>query len=61
VPGAQQLCRARERGVLVGVGGQEGNVLRVQPPLVITQQELGRALDVMDEALAAVAPRVPVP
>jgi 4-aminobutyrate aminotransferase-like enzyme len=42
------------------VGGQEGNVLRVQPPLVITQQELGRGLDVIDEALTTVTPRVPV-
>ena len=55
----RRICR--ERGVLIGVGGQEGNVLRVQPPLVITQEELGRALDVIDEALATVAPRVPVP
>src|SRR5919202_436812 len=55
----RRICR--ERGVLIGVGGQEGNVLRVQPPLVITQEELGRALDVIDEALATVTPRVPVP
>src|SRR2546430_11717640 len=41
------ICR--ERGVLIGVGGQEGNVLRVQPPLVISQDELGRALDVVEE------------
>ena len=47
--------------MLIGVGGQDGNVLRVQPPLVISQEELGRALDVIDEALATVAPRVPVP
>ena len=55
----RRICR--ERGVLIGVGGQEGNVLRVQPPLVITQDELSRGLDVMDEALATVAARVPVP
>jgi 4-aminobutyrate aminotransferase-like enzyme len=55
----RRICR--ERGVLIGVGGQAGNVLRVQPPLVITQQELGRALDVIDEALATVTARVPVP
>jgi 4-aminobutyrate aminotransferase/(S)-3-amino-2-methylpropionate transaminase len=47
------LCRAE--GVLVGVGGQDGNVLRIQPPLVITQPELTRALDVIESALAAVA------
>src|SRR5262249_34777625 len=37
----RRLCR--EHGVLIGVGGQEGNVLRIQPPLVIGQDELGRA------------------
>jgi 4-aminobutyrate aminotransferase-like enzyme len=55
----RRICR--ERGVLIGVGGQDGNVLRVQPPLVIAQEELGRALDVIDEALATVAARVPAP
>jgi 4-aminobutyrate aminotransferase-like enzyme len=55
----RRICR--ERGVLIGVGGQDGNVLRVQPPLVISQEELDCALDVIDEALATVAPRVPVP
>jgi 4-aminobutyrate aminotransferase len=48
----RRLCR--EHGVLIGVGGQEGNVLRIQPPLVIGQDELGRALDVIDEALATI-------
>jgi len=54
----RRLCR--ERGVLIGVGGQEANVLRVQPPLVITQEELGRALGVIDEALATVTSPVAV-
>lgn len=48
----RRLCR--EHGVLIGVGGQDGNVLRIQPPLVIGQDELGRALDVIDEALSTV-------
>jgi 4-aminobutyrate aminotransferase len=30
----------RERGVLIGVGGADGNVLRLQPPLVIEEQDL---------------------
>ena len=55
------IGEVRGVGLMIGVGGQDGNVLRVQPPLVITQEELGRALDVVDEALASVAPRVPVP
>ena len=54
----RRLCR--ERGVLIGVGGQEGNVLRVQPPLVISQEELSHALDVVEEALATVAQPVGV-
>ena len=37
----------REHGVLVGVGGTEGNVIRMQPPLVIAQSELDEALDVI--------------
>jgi 4-aminobutyrate aminotransferase len=49
----RRICR--ERGVLVGVGGQDGNVVRVQPPLVITQDELGRGLEVLDAALGMVS------
>jgi 4-aminobutyrate aminotransferase len=48
----RRICR--ERGVLVGVGGQFGNVVRVQPPLVITRDELAHGLDALDEALATV-------
>jgi 4-aminobutyrate aminotransferase-like enzyme len=47
----RRFCRAR--GVLVGVGGQEGNVVRIQPPLVITQEQLSHALDVLDQALVS--------
>jgi 4-aminobutyrate aminotransferase-like enzyme len=41
----------RERGVLVGVGGLLGNVVRVQPPLSITADECARLADEMDRAL----------
>jgi class 3 adenylate cyclase len=34
----------RDRGVLVGVGGVLGNVVRVQPPLSITADECDRAV-----------------
>jgi 4-aminobutyrate aminotransferase-like enzyme len=46
---------AREAGVLIGVGGQAGNVVRIQPPLVISDDALDRALDVVDDALQTVA------
>lgn len=45
----------RERGVLIGVGGQNSNVLRIQPPLIITEEQLGHALEVMDGAVSSVA------
>ena len=32
--------------MLIGVGGQGGNVVRIQPPLVIEDAALDRALDV---------------
>jgi 4-aminobutyrate aminotransferase len=41
-------------GVLVGVGGVYGNVVRVQPPLVITRQQLDRAVDAIAAALESV-------
>jgi 4-aminobutyrate aminotransferase-like enzyme len=42
------------RGVLVGVGGIFGNVVRVQPPLVITHQQLDQAVDAIAFALEQV-------
>jgi 4-aminobutyrate aminotransferase-like enzyme len=52
---AEVRRRCREAGVLIGVGGQAGNVVRFQPPLVISDEELDHAIDVIDEVLAAVA------
>ena len=43
-----------ERGFIVGVGGFFGNVLRLQPPLVIADADLDRALDALDESFDAV-------
>jgi 4-aminobutyrate aminotransferase / (S)-3-amino-2-methylpropionate transaminase / 5-aminovalerate transaminase len=34
-----------ERGLLIGVGGIYGNVLRIQPPLTISKVQLDQALD----------------
>jgi len=49
----RRLCR--EAGVLIGVGGQAGNVVRLQPPLVIEDRALDRALDVLEDAIGRVA------
>jgi 4-aminobutyrate aminotransferase len=41
-----------EEGFLIGVGGFYGNVLRVQPPLVISEDEIGRTVAALDKVLA---------
>jgi 4-aminobutyrate aminotransferase / (S)-3-amino-2-methylpropionate transaminase / 5-aminovalerate transaminase len=43
-----------EEGFLIGVGGYHGNVLRVQPPLVIEDSDLDRTVAALDAALARV-------
>ena len=40
--------------VLVGVGGVYGNVVRVQPPLVITRQQIDQAVDSIAKAIEQV-------
>lgn len=45
----------REHGVLVGVGGSEGNVVRIQPPLVITTTDLDEALDVIGAGIESLS------
>lgn len=42
----------RERGILVGVGGAYGNVVRLQPPLSITADECDRAASAVEKALS---------
>jgi 4-aminobutyrate aminotransferase len=53
--GVRDHCLAN--GVLVGVGGVYGNVVRVQPPLVITRQQIDRAVDAVAHALGQVQAR----
>jgi 4-aminobutyrate aminotransferase/4-aminobutyrate aminotransferase/(S)-3-amino-2-methylpropionate transaminase len=40
--------------LLIGVGGYHGNVLRLQPPLVIADADLDRAIDALADSLDAV-------
>jgi 4-aminobutyrate aminotransferase / (S)-3-amino-2-methylpropionate transaminase / 5-aminovalerate transaminase len=47
----RKLCR--ERGVLLGVGGVAGNVMRIQPPLVISEDQLDKIVNAMQESLNA--------
>lgn len=43
----------RSRGFLVGVGGIHRNVLRIQPPLIITAEEIESGARAMDKSIAA--------
>lgn len=43
--------RCLEMGVLLGLGGTFGNVLRIQPPLVIEMEQMERVLNVLFAAL----------
>jgi 4-aminobutyrate aminotransferase-like enzyme len=44
----------RERGILIGVTGPGGNVLKIRPPLVFRREHAGLLLRGLDEALTAV-------
>lgn len=56
-PAADEAARVkallREAGYLVGVGGTFGNVIRIQPPLVIEPERLTSAVKALDGALRA--------
>jgi acetylornithine/N-succinyldiaminopimelate aminotransferase len=48
------VAACRERGLLVNC--TQGNVLRLLPPLVITNQELDAAIGILREAFKVVFP-----
>ncbi|MCA9298409.1 MAG: aminotransferase class III-fold pyridoxal phosphate-dependent enzyme, partial [Phycisphaerales bacterium] len=52
---ARVIDRCREQGLLVIPAGLHGNVIRVLAPIVITDEELKRGLDVLEDAIGAVA------
>jgi 4-aminobutyrate aminotransferase/(S)-3-amino-2-methylpropionate transaminase len=47
----QTIDRCAENGLLVGSVGIFGNVLRVAPPLVITEAEAHESCDIMEKVL----------
>jgi 4-aminobutyrate aminotransferase/(S)-3-amino-2-methylpropionate transaminase len=47
----RQYCL--QHGVLIGVGGNFGSVLRVQPPLVISDEQIDRVFETIAEGLRA--------
>jgi 4-aminobutyrate aminotransferase/(S)-3-amino-2-methylpropionate transaminase len=54
-PAQNEATKIRElalsKGVLLGHGGVKGNTIRIQPPLVITEEQLENVVQVFDECL----------
>jgi len=48
------LEQTRERGLLVGKGGLHNNVVRLAPPMTLTDAEATEALEILDAAIGAV-------
>jgi 4-aminobutyrate aminotransferase-like enzyme len=48
----RRLCR--ENGILVGVGGTLGNVVRLQPPLILTEQEAEQITETLAKVFALI-------
>ena len=51
------LEATRERGLLVGKGGVHGNVLRMAPPMTLSDEEAAEGRDILLDAVRAVAGR----
>jgi 4-aminobutyrate aminotransferase len=52
---AAVMEETRRRGLLVGKGGRLGNVLRIAPPLTITEEEADEGLEILAASLEAAA------
>ena len=48
---AEIMERAREKGLLIGKGGLLGNVLRIAPPLSLTEEEATDGLELLSSAI----------
>ena len=45
----------KSRNLLIGKGGLKGNVIRISPPLTISEGEVDQALNALDGAFAAIS------
>jgi 4-aminobutyrate aminotransferase len=50
----QLLEECRKRGLLVGKGGLYGNVLRIAPPMTVTEEEIDTATEIIADSVSAI-------
>jgi alanine-glyoxylate transaminase/(R)-3-amino-2-methylpropionate-pyruvate transaminase len=48
------LEAGREMGLLIGKGGLDGNILRIKPPMCLSEADVEFSIDVLDQAFTAV-------
>jgi len=48
------LEECKKRGLLIGKGGLYGNVLRIAPPLTVTEQEIDTAAGIIAESVSVI-------
>ncbi len=51
---ASLLEECRKRGLLIGKGGLYGNVLRIAPPMTVTEQEIDTAAEAIADAVSVI-------
>jgi 4-aminobutyrate aminotransferase len=48
------LEECRKRGLLVGKGGLYGNVLRIAPPMTVTEEEVDTAAGIIADSVSVI-------
>ena len=46
---------AKRRGLIIGRGGLHANVIRICPPLIVSERDVDEAVAILDAALAEAA------
>jgi 4-aminobutyrate aminotransferase len=54
VRASRLLEECKKRGLLIGKGGLYGNVLRIAPPLTVTEAEIDTASEIIADAVSAI-------
>lgn len=56
--GAEICAEAFRKGLIIETAGPDDEVVKLLPPLVLTDESLAKGLDIMEESFAAVAARM---